>query len=261
MANPYAPPGFDDGGFVPPGAGPALGTPQPWEVGEVVKIAWEIIKRQPILVVVVFGVYLITNVPGSIGNLLLALRLVDAGSIEFMVVAFSGTFIGMVLGLFLQIGQLKMFVAAARGQQIDFGLLLSGADRFFPLVFMSIVSVLAIVLGALALCVGALVVILGLMLSQYYLIDARQGPIEAMKTSWQVTKGNRLNLFVYLVVATALMLVGVCAACVGMFVAMAIFMAGLAVIYLRSRGEPVVGGAPPPQVAPTPQYYAPQGMG
>ena len=53
MANPYAPPGFDDGGFIPPGGSGSSGAPQPWEIGEVLKISWEIIKRQPILVVVV----------------------------------------------------------------------------------------------------------------------------------------------------------------------------------------------------------------
>jgi hypothetical protein len=255
MANPYAPPGFDDGGFVPPGGGGVAGTPQPWEVGEVLKLSWEIIKRQPILVVVVFGVYLITNLPGSVGNLLAAVGLLDPASTELLVVTLGGTFIGGVLGVFLQIGQLKMFVAAARGQQADFGLLLSGADRFFPLIAMSIVMLFAIFIGLLALCVGAVIVSLGLMLAQYYLIDAKQGVIESLKTSWEVTKGNRLNLLVYLLVCFGLMIVGICAFCVGMFVAMAIFMAGLAVIYLRSAGETVTGGAPP---EPTPHPYAPQ---
>lgn len=263
MANPYAPPGFDDGGFVPPTGGAAAGAPQPWEVGEVLKIAWEIIKRQPILVVVVFGVYLVSNLPGSAVNILQALRLVEPDSPVFIAVGAGGTLIGLALGLFLQIGQLRMFVAAARGQQPDFSLLLSGADRFFPLVGMTFLSGIAVLLGLLACVVGAFVVALGLILAQYYLIDARQGPIEAMKSSWRVTKSNLLNLFLFMLVGGGLMLAGVCVLCVGMFVGMAIFMAGLAVIYLRSIGETVVVGAPPPvggQPAPSPAY-SPQGMG
>ena len=263
MANPYAPPGFDDGGFVPPRGGGSTGTPQPWEVGEVFKIAWEIIKRQPILVVVVFGVYLVSNLPGSAVNILQALRLVEPDSPAFIIVGVVGTFVGLALGLFLQIGQLRMFVAAARGQQVDFGLLLSGADRFFPLVGMTFLTGFAVILGLLACVVGAFVVGLGLMLAQYYLIDAGQGPIEAMKTSWRVTKGNLLNLFLFGLVGGALMMAGICVLCVGMFVGMAIFMAGLAVIYLRSTGETVVVGAPPPAAGTPPQApaYSPQGMG
>jgi uncharacterized membrane protein len=260
MANPYAPPGFDDRGFVPPGGGGTPGTPQPWEVGEVLKISWEIVKRQPILVVVVFGVYLVQNLPSVAINIVQALRLVEPDSIAFSIVALGAVFVGFMLSLFLQIGQLRMFVAAARGQPLDFAVLLSGADRFFHLIGLSILVGFAVLVGALALCVGAVIAGLGLMLSQYYLIDARQGVVESMQTSWRVTKGNRMNLFLFLLVGPGLMLAGLCAFCVGMFVAMAIFMAGFAVIYLRSTGEAVVAGAPPLAGMPV-SPYAPRTLG
>jgi len=261
MANPYAPPGFDDGGFVPPGGGGTAGAPLPWEVGEVLKISWEIVKRQPILVVVVFGVYLVQNLPSVVINNVQTLRLVEPDSIAFSLIAMGALIAGVALGLFLQIGQLRMFVAAARGEPLDFSLLLSGMDRFLPYIGMSILVGLAVMVGALALCVGAFIAALGLALSQYYLIDARQGVIESMQTSWRVTTGNRLNLFLFLLAGMGLMIAGLCAFCVGMFVAMAIFMTGFAVIYLRSAGETVAMGAPPPAGGmPTPAY-APQGIG
>jgi uncharacterized membrane protein len=261
MANPYAPPGFDDGGFVPPGAGGTGGAPLPWEVGEVLKIAWEIVKRQPILVVVVFGVYLVQNLPSVAINIVQTLRLVEPDSIAFSLVAVGAILAGAILGLFLQIGQLRMFVAAARGQPLDFAVLLSGMDRFLPFIGMSILVGLAVMVGALALCVGAVIVALGFMLSQYYLIDARQGVIESMQTSWRVTKGTRMNLFLFLLAGLGLMMAGICAFCVGMFVAMAIFMAGFAVIYLRSAGEAIVAGVAPPAGGAPAHAYAPQGMG
>jgi len=262
MANPYAPPGFDDGGFVPPGGGGSVGAPLPWEVGEVLKISWEIVKRQPILVVVVFGVYMVQNLPSVAINIVQTLRLVEPDSVAFGLIAMGAVVAGVILGLFLQIGQLRMFVAAARGEPLDFGVLLSGMDRFLPFIGMSILVGFAVMVGALALCVGAFIVALGLMLSQYYLIDARQGVIESMQTSWRVTKGSRVNLFLYLLAGMGMMMAGICVFCVGMFVAMAIFMAGFAVIYLRSAGETVVAGAPPPPGGGMPApAYAPQGMG
>jgi hypothetical protein len=274
MANPYAPPGMDDGGFVPPGGPPTSGGPLPWELGEVYTAGWETLKRQPILAVGLFILYLVPNLASAGSGILDATGILESGSMLSLMIGLSASLIALIINQFLQVGLVRMFVAAAKGQEASLGLLFSGADRFLPMVGYSIVSGFAVVFGLVLLIVPGVILAIGLSLGQYYLIDQRQGVFESMKLSWEVTRGNRMDLFIFFLVGGALALLGLCACFVGTFVTTSIVMAAMAVIYLRRSGQaasqwPAYGGAGgvPPGASPPgyppahPGGYYPQGMG
>lgn len=272
MANPYAPPGMDDGGFVPPGGPPASGGPLPWELGEVLTAGWETLKRQPILAVGLFILYLVPNLASAGSGILEATGLLESGSALSVIIGLSTSLVALVINQFLQVGLIRMFVAGAKGQEASLGLLFSGADRFLPMIGYSIVSGFAIVFGFVLLIVPGVILAIGLSLGQYYLVDQRQGVFESMKLSWEVTRGNRLDLFIFFLVGGALALLGVCACVVGTFVTTSIVMAAMAIIYLRRSGQasgqwPAYAGAgapppgPPPGYTPGPPGGYSQGMG
>jgi len=236
MTNPYAPPGHDDGGYPAPAVG-ALGPPQPWQVGEVVRIGWEVLKREPMLIVAQLIVFAIPNSFSSITAVIEALGVLEADSVPALALRAVFTLVSVMIGWFLQVGFLRMFLAAVREQPAPLSLLFSGADRFWTMFGAQFLSGLAVGVGIVLLVVPGVIAGLGLWLGKFYVIDRQQGAVEALKSSWRDTDGNRLDLFVFGIVYFALTLAGLCLCGIGILVTLPIVEAALTVIYLRRTGQ------------------------
>src|SRR5205085_7587472 len=92
------------------------------------------------------------------------------------------------LSTFLQVGLLRMSLQAARGEKVNFSLLFSGADRFWASLGLMILQTVLVLVGCAALLVPGLFVYLALSFSNFYVVDARMGPIDAMKSSLEIVK-------------------------------------------------------------------------
>ncbi len=88
------------------------------------------------------------------------------------------------------------------------------------------------------LIVPGVIVALGLSMTTLCIVDKDLGTIDAMKESWRITTGQKGGLFVYGLLAFALLLAGVLACCLGTLVAAPVAAIGLAYIYLRLTGQP-----------------------
>jgi uncharacterized membrane protein len=248
---------MDDAGYVPPG-GPPTGGPQPWELDEVFRQGWETLKRQPLLAVALFIMYLVPNLGGGVSSILEQTGLLREAPMVSIGIALGTSLFAMVASTFLQIGLLRMFVTAARGQEASFGLLFSGADRFLPMIGYSILTGFAVVFGLILFVVPGIIVAIGLSLGQYYLIDQRQGVIESMKSSWEATNGNKGNLFLFFLIGGLITMLGLCACIIGVFATSSVVMLALAIIYLRRSGQ---ASALPGQEPQGPGMQPPAGPG
>lgn len=236
MTNPYAPPVRDDGGYPAPAVG-ALGPPQPWQIGEVFRIGWEVIKREPLLIVAQLIVFVIPNSLGSISTVIEAVGVLEAGSVAALLLRAGFTLVSVVISWYLQVGMLRMFLAAVRGQSAPLSLLFSGADRFVTMFGAMLLTGLAVGFGSILLIVPGVIAYLGLWLGKFYVVDRQQGAIESLKSSWRDTDGNRLDLFVFALAYTALSCVGLCLCGIGILVTLPVAEAALTVIYLRRTGQ------------------------
>ena len=237
MTNPYAPPGQGDGGYLPIPAVGALGPPQPWQVGEVCRIGWEVVKREPLLIVAELIVLFVPNTLSSITGIAEAAGILEAGSTPMLVLQLVFTFVSAFLAFFLQVGMLRMLLAAVREQPVPLSLLFSGTDRLLPMFGAMLLSGLAIGVGTVLLVVPGIIAYLGLWLAKFYVVDRQQGAIESLQSSWRDTNGNRLDLFVFSCVYFALVLAGFCLCFVGILVALPVAEVALTVIYLRRTGQ------------------------
>jgi uncharacterized membrane protein len=98
------------------------------------------------------------------------------------------------------------------------------ADLWHPTSYLKylgalILSGAAIMLGFIALIVPGVILLILFMFVKYIVVDRALNPIEAMKESARITKGNRLNLFLLLLVVVAMNIVGAIALVVGLLVA------------------------------------------
>jgi hypothetical protein len=182
----------------------------------------------------------------------------EANSIAFFGVSGGTTIVGIVVGAFFRVGLVRINLAAARGQKPNFADLFSGGPLFLRMVGLQLLLMVAYLVGCAAFVVGMVFVALALCLADYYAVDANMGVIDAMKASYEATKGNRGNIFVFGLVVFGISLVGMLACCVGVLIAGAVASVAMAIIYTRLSGR---GGAAAPPQPMAPQGYPPAGGG
>lgn len=259
--NPYAAPTAQEPSLGPPQFTP--GQPQPWDVGEVLGIGWETVKRQwPVLVFAPFVSGMISGVPNYLPGVLVAADVLELNSATYWTFYGISTSIGLVLSMFFQAGQIRIFVAAARGQTPELGQIFTGASRFLPLLGTMLLAGLGAGLGFAMLIVPGVILSLGFSLAQFYCVDADMGPIDALKASWEATRGHKGALFVFGLVSMVVMLLGLAACCLGLYVALPVVMVAMATIYLRVSGRfgpPAGQGNWPPGYGGQDNWPPPQG--
>jgi hypothetical protein len=237
--NPYASPQEQA-----PLGGPALphGPPQPWEIGEVLTAAWELMKTH--WVALFFG-YLIaffaSTLPQQIPAILVVARVVPQNSTEYWVVYAICALIGWVIGEFFAAGLTYAVLRAMRTGQASVGDFFAAGPRFLPFLAMSFLRALGSVLLLLALIVPGVIFSIGVVLAPYYVVEQKLGPIAALKASWDATKGHKGNLFLLNLLSALLVFAGMLACCFGFFVAVPLVMMAHAIVYARLSGT-----APPP---------------
>jgi uncharacterized membrane protein len=234
--NPYAPP--RDFGMLP-GAGPVPGiAPQGFDTREVFEAAWAVFKKQwPILI----ATMLLSGVPGGALSLIpsgaLLLKAVEPNSLEYWILYAGTTLASMIVGYFFQVGYIRVLLDAARGKAPDFMAILSGFDRFFPLLATNVLLMLAICSGMVLLIVPGVIASLGLSLAAYYCVDERLGPIASLRASWNATRGHKVQVLVFMLAAMLVSLVGFLACCVGVLPAYVITYLAWGMVYIRLSGN------------------------
>jgi hypothetical protein len=105
------------------------GTPVPWEPGEVLGAAWEVVKQH--WLVLIFAILVATWVPSGPSWILSQMKLGGANDIAVgLAVWLVGVTIQLVLGALFGAGLCRLLVAGARRQLPDFGELGRGGAAF-----------------------------------------------------------------------------------------------------------------------------------
>ncbi len=163
---------------------------------------------------------------------------IDPEALGYISIAFSAL-AGLVMMLFffyMAGGFVTLALKAARGQQTGFGDLFSGG-RFLGRFFVaSIVGGIVIGIG-LALCmVPGYILMYGLSLAAFLIVDQDLSGVDALKRSWEMTKGHKVTIFLYnLLMGLVFMVASGCA--LGVFIAVPMAVIGNAYVYLRIKGE------------------------
>lgn len=97
----------------------------------------------------------------------------------------------LVVGALLGVPIIELLLAGIAGRKLSFG------DSFkrvgtlvVPYLGLTVLSGIIIILSVLALIVPFFFILPRIILAPYYLIDRELGPVEAIKASWNATKGH-----------------------------------------------------------------------
>jgi hypothetical protein len=246
--NPYAAPQA-----APPqlGQGGPTGMPQAWDAGEVLSAAFETFKNNAGLLIGVVFVFFCFLMPlGLLPSILTFSHSLEPGVTSY-VIQFGCSLGNFVIDSFFTVGLMRIFLAVARGQQVAFGELFSGASHFVPMLAVIFLTRVIEILGCCS--IGLLPIYMGLCFAGYFVVDQNLGPIEAFNAAWRATEGQRGNVLIYALLALVVYLAGALFCGIGALATGPIAMLGFTIIYLRITGGGAGGGG----VAPAGPGYGP----
>jgi uncharacterized membrane protein len=135
-------------------------------------------------------------------------------------------------------GFVTLSLKAARGQPTGFGDLFSGG-RFMGRFFVAaIVGSIVIGIGYALCLIPGYILAFGLSLTSFLIVDQDLSGVDALKRSWEMTKGHKVSIFLFQLVGIFVMLAGELACLLGLIlVSIPMMVIGQAYIYLRIKGE------------------------
>ena len=146
----------------------------------------------------------------------------------------------------IMIGLFTVGLAHARGQDVSFGTLFSGASLILKMIAGMILYTLIILVGFILVLIPGIIWMYKYQLFYFYIVDKKMGPIEALKASGQATKGAKLDMFSFQMLTQVLMLVSMIPFFLGLFVTFPLTVVASAHMYLQLSGQ-VDKTAPGPQ--------------
>ena len=188
--------------------------------------AWKIFKRRPWLSIVMWIVYVLFSGQGG-GNgggqsdsesaigpeewiwIRAILLVVLAYVLVVMVVA------GPIRGGY-DMAVLRLFHG---DETVSFRDMFAGFSKFGTLFLTFLLYTLAIIAGFILLVVPGIIVLLALWPAFLLVMEDDLGPVEALKAAWGLTRGYKWKLFVLGLAGFAVLIIGVLALGVGLFVA------------------------------------------
>lgn len=146
------------------------------------------------------------------------------------------------LGAFFNVGLIRMMLVTARGGTPTFRTILSGWDRFLPMLATNLLGAIAMSVGLVLLIVPGIIVGYGIAFATYFVVDANLGPIEALRESWQATRGQKFELFILSLLSGLVCLAGLAACGVGLVASYPVCTLAFAVAFTRATGRMPVAG-------------------
>ena len=135
-------------------------------------------------------------------------------------------------------GFINLALKAARGQPTSFGDAFSGGRWFGKQLVSMIVGAIITAIGYVLCLVPGVIVALGISLASLLIVDQDLSGVDALKRSWEMTKGHKLNIFLWGLIGIFVFIGGYLACLFGaFFVSIPMALVAIAYIYLRIKGE------------------------
>ncbi|MBV9945265.1 MAG: hypothetical protein JOZ69_00265, partial [Myxococcales bacterium] len=116
-------------------------------------------------------------------------------------------------------GIIRIWLGIIRGERVSVGMLFSGSDRFWPLLGATLLASIALLVGFLLFIVPGIILAMGIGFYAYFVVDARTGALDGLKASWNATRGQKGAIFAFGLAGFCLIVAGVLALLIGVFVA------------------------------------------
>jgi uncharacterized membrane protein len=163
------------------------------------------------------------------------------------IVQATAMLVGVFVNSFIMGGVMSFALKVVRGQPYAFGDVFSGGKYFGRMLVGTIGLYVAVLIGMLLCIVPGYIVGLGLSMYGFLIVDQGLPGVDALKKSWAMTNGHKVNLFLYGLIAIVVVIAGLIACGIGALLgSYPVLIIGAAYIYERLKGgspAPAVGAA------------------
>jgi uncharacterized membrane protein len=198
---------------------------------ETIKFGWEIAKKKinffiPLLI-------LVYGVPFCLNYLSEFLK-----KESFLLVLLLNIILA-VLSTIFSLGLIKISLKFCDNEEPKISDLFSQSQLFFRYLFASILRGLIVFSGLLLFFIPGIIFSIRFSFFDYFIVDKNSKIIESLKKSWQITKGNTWNLFLFYILLGLINLLGFLALIIGLFWAIPTTILAEAFVYrkLLSQSE------------------------
>ena len=219
------------------------------EVGDVIHTSWEIFKAELGMCIGGFVVSMLCHVAVIVVAVIVGLILFGvigaAGGIQngvaggilgiFGLIALVVVFV--LVQTFFTDGQRVFFLKIARGEQASMGDLFSGGSFVWSSLVLSFLYAGIISVGLLLCVVPGIIAIFMFWPAQMLLVDRNIGIMESLSQAKEITAGNKLALFVIMLVAGGISLLGNMVPAVGVIIAIPMVTLMMHVTYIKMTGQ------------------------
>lgn len=195
---------------------------QGFVIGESFKSAWEIFKKEWI---VVYAVQFLPFVFGILYSVLM--ENVDQNSGANLL----WTLVYMAIQFILSMGVINAYLQITRGKKVTMETFTSIVTKIVNYFVAQILMILIVLGGFLLFIIPGIYFSLKFMYAPYLVIDKGMGPIEALKASGQITHGVKWDMIGFMAAAAILMYSGILALFVGLLVTMPVATLSYVILY------------------------------
>jgi predicted nucleic-acid-binding protein len=156
----------------------------------------------------------------------------------YPVISFIFSLISNILSMIVGMGFIKIALKFYDKQKADFDDLFSCAKQFFPYLLSAILMTLAVIGGIIVLIVPGIILGLQLQFFAYFIVDKKTGPMQALKESSRITRGQKWQLFLFALLTVLVNIAGLLCLVVGLLVTIPLTSLAYAYIYRKlEQGE------------------------
>jgi len=203
-------------------------------ISNIVSEAWTLFKEHASSIIVILLVYLVTNsIISFIGVAVMG---------DSILITFIFQIIQSIIGIILALGFNRILLNIINGESYEVNTLFSQTNFSLVLntIIGSVVIGIAIIVGLVFLILPGLYIAFRLQFFNYALLEQETPNFsDAIKTSWDMTKGHVIDLVVIAIVSGIIVIGGVLALIIGLFVAIPVISLMSVLVYKNLKTKAV----------------------
>lgn len=210
-----------------------------FSIGDAISYGWEVMKEKFWFFA---GLLVVTGIISWIPNII-----VKSMGEEVTAASIIITILGMIINMFISLGLLKIVLNIFDQKEAKISDLFSCPQLIGRMILASILCGLAVMGGYILLIIPGIILGIRLQFFAYLIVDKNMAAMEALKKSFEMTKGATWDIFLFNVLGMFIGLAGLLCLVVGLFAAMPVIYMAQVYVYrkLLSDDEMIldVGGA------------------
>jgi uncharacterized membrane protein len=209
-----------------------------FSIGNAIRFGWETFKKYPWFFII--AAFLAIVIPSQI-----RVELAPGEPIS-PEVGLLGSVIGIIsflVNTFITMGIFNVSLKFADGQRGEAADFFSAYPLYFIFLGASILYGIAVTIGTILFIIPGIILAVRLQFFGFFVLDQGAGVTEALRRSWEATRGVGWSVFVFDLALLGIIILGALALGVGLLIAIPITWLALAYVYRRLQPETVSAAA------------------